>query len=154
MTTLIESSSKLLSGALPGTWELLSRVDVTGSGERRLDPALGDDPIAILIYDRSGHFAAQFMKRDRTTPITDATASAGNNSRAQGGYDAYFGTYSVDDTLGTVTQHLVGALSQENVGDVLTRTMTVEGNTLTIQLRTNSFQGEPILRTLVWRRVG
>lgn len=139
MTTLIESGSKLLSGALPGTWELLSRVDVTDSGERRLDPALGDDPIAILIYDRSGHFAAQFMKRDRSIPIRDAPASASNNSRAQGGYDAYFGTYSVDDTQGSVTQQLVGALSQENVGDVLTRTMTVEDDTLTIRLRTSSF---------------
>jgi hypothetical protein len=69
MTTLIESGSKLLSGTLPGTWELLSRIDVTDSGERRVDPALGDDPIAILIYDRSGHFAAQFMKRDRSTPL-------------------------------------------------------------------------------------
>jgi len=153
MTTLIDSGSKLLSGALPGTWELLSRVDMTDSGERRLDPSLGEDPIAFLIYDRSGHFAAQFMKRDRSTPITDAPALAINNSRAQGGYDAYFGTYSVDDTQGTVTQQLVGALSQENVGDVLTRTMTVEGDTLTIRLRTSSFQGEPILRTLVWRRV-
>ncbi len=132
MTTLIESSSKLLSAALPGTWELLSRVDVTDSGEQRVDPSLGDDPIALLVYDRTGHFAAQFMKRDRSTAIPDAPASANNNSRAQGGYDAYFGTYSVDDTQGTVTQHLVGALSQENVGDVLTRTMTVEGDTLTI----------------------
>ena len=154
MTTLIESGSKLLSGTLPGTWELLSRIDVTDSGERRVDPALGDDPIAILIYDRSGHFAAQFMKRDRSTPVTDAPPSAINNSRAQGGYDAYFGTYLVDDTQGTITQHLVGALSQENVGDVLTRTITVENDTLTIRLQTSSFQGEPILRTLVWRRVG
>ena len=133
MTTLIESSSKLLSAALPGTWELLSRVDVTDSGEQRVDPSLGDDPIALLVYDRTGHFAAQFMKHDRSTAIPDAPASANNNSRAQGGYDAYFGTYSVDDTQGTVTQHLVGALSQENVGDVLTRTMTVEGDTLTIR---------------------
>ena len=146
--------SGLLSASLPGTWQLESRVDVTDAGERRLDPSLGDDPVAILVYDRSGHFAAQFMKRDRFAPVADAPSGAPNNSRAQGGYDAYFGTYTVDDAQGTVTQHLVGALSQENVGHVLTRAMTVDGDTLTIRLRTTSTQGEPITRTLTWKRVG
>ena len=56
-----------LSTSLPGTWQLQSRIDVTSSGERRPEPSLGEDPIALLIYDRAGHFAAQFMKRDRST---------------------------------------------------------------------------------------
>ncbi len=94
------------------------------------------------------------MKRDRSVPVADAPAAALNNSRAQGGYDAYFGTYSVDDAQGTVTQRLLGALSRENVGQVLTRAMTVQGDTLTIRLRTASAQGEPVTRTLQWRRVG
>jgi hypothetical protein len=119
-----------------------------------MDPSLGDDPIAILIYDRSGHFAAQFMKRDRSSASVDAPSGALNNSRAQGGYDAYFGTYTVDDKQGTVTQRLVGALSNENVGQVLTRAMTVDGNALNIRLKTTSTQGEPIKRTLTWNRVG
>ena len=94
------------------------------------------------------------MKRDRSTPVADAPTGAPNNSRAQGGYDAYFGTYTVEDRMGTVTQRLVGALSQENVGHVLTRAMMVDGNTLTIRLQTTSVQGERITRTLEWRRVG
>jgi len=52
-----------LSTDLPGSWLLESRFDVTRSGERRPDGLLGADPIALLIYDRSGHFSAQFMKR-------------------------------------------------------------------------------------------
>lgn len=154
MTERARSNADSLSAGLPGTWELVSRVDVNDSGERRVDPSLGDDPIAILIYDQSGRFAAQFMKRDRSTPILDAPTAAPNNSRAQGGYDAYFGTYTVDDARGTVTQQLIGALSQENVGQVLTRAMTVDGDTLTIRLQTTSVQGERISRTLEWRRVG
>ena len=74
-----------LSEHLPGTWELESRIDVTPSGERRLEPSLGDDPIALIVYDRSGHFAAQFMKRDRASTAVDAPPGAANNSRAQGG---------------------------------------------------------------------
>jgi hypothetical protein len=58
-----------LSATLPGSWKLLSRVDVTAAGERRPEPALGEDPLALLIYDRSGHFAAQFMRRERSVDV-------------------------------------------------------------------------------------
>ncbi len=154
MENLTQPRDSLLSAVLPGTWELVSRVDVTDGGERRIDPALGADPLALLIYDRSGNFAAQFMKRDRSTANVDAPAGALNNSRAQGGYDAYFGTYTVDDERETVTQHLFGSLAKENVGHVLTRGMTVDGDALVIRLKTTSTQGEPITRTLTWKRVG
>jgi len=143
-----------LSTTLPGTWQLLSRIDVTATGERRLEPSLGEDPLALLIYDRSGHFAAQFMRRDRSVDIPDGPSGAKNNSRAQGGYDAYFGTYTIDDEQGTVTQHLLGALSRENVGVVLTRAMEVQGDTLVIGLETTAADGAAVKRTLTWRRVG
>jgi hypothetical protein len=80
-----------LSETLPGIWQLLSRIDVITSGDQRLEPSLGEDPLALLIYDRSGHFAAQFMRRDRSADTPDGPSAAKNNSRAQGGYDAYFG---------------------------------------------------------------
>ena len=142
-----------LSSALPGTWQLVSRIDTTAAGERRPEPSLGEDPIALLIYDRNGHFAAQFMRRDRSVNVPDGPSGAKNNSRAQGGYDAYFGTYTVDDAHGTVTQHLLGALSREHVGAVLTRAMQVQGDTLVISLDTNAADGAPVVRTLTWRRV-
>jgi hypothetical protein len=138
---------------LVGTWQLVSRTDRTSSGQRRVEPSLGEDPIALLYYDRTGHFAAQFMKRDRTAAVADAAGTAPNNSRARGGYDAYFGSYAVDEQGGTVTHRLVGALSAENVGQSLTRVMKVSGSTLTISLATATSQGEAVMRTLVWTRV-
>jgi hypothetical protein len=143
-----------LSRTLIGTWELTSREDRTAAGERRVDPTLGADPVALLYYDRAGHFAAQFMKRDRSGPDVQAVAAGPNNSRARGGYDAYFGEYSVNDADGTVTQRLTGALSAENVGMTLTRGMTVVGDELIIEVDTASVTGEPVTRTLRWRRVG
>jgi hypothetical protein len=143
-----------LSATLPGTWQLLSRIDVTSSGERRPEQSLGEDPIALLIYDRSGHFAAQFMRRDRSVDAPDGPSGTKNNSRAQAGYDAYFGTYTIDDEKGTVTQHLRGALSRENVGAELTRAMEVQGDTLVIRLETTATDGTTITRTLTWQRVG
>jgi hypothetical protein len=148
------SSQRPLSTELAGTWELLSREDFTRAGERREEPSLGSDPVALLFFDRNGHFAAQFMRRDRRAAAEAAPAQpVPNNSRARGGYDAYFGTYTVDDARGTVSTRLVGALSPENVGQVFTRAMSVDGEGLTIRLETASAGGEPIVRTLRWRRV-
>jgi hypothetical protein len=141
-----------LSQTLIGTWRLVSREDRTVSGERRIDSGLGADPIALLVYDRGGNFAAQFMKRDRRSAPAASGSSAPNNSQAVGGYDAYFGSYTVDDAAGTVTQRLVGALSAENVGMVLTRSMRVSGDELVIQLETASADGTPVVRTLRWTR--
>ena len=145
-------SAAPLSQALIGSWRLVSREDRTATGERRIDPGLGADPIALLFYDRGGNFAAQFMKRDRRSAPAATVASAPNNSQAVGGYDAYFGSYTVDDAASIVTQRLLGALSAENVGLVLTRTMQVNGEELVIQLDTASADGTPVVRTLRWTR--
>ena len=52
-----------------------------------------------------------------------------------------------------MTQRLTGALSPENVGQVLTRGMTATGDELLIGVDTASADGEPIVRTLRWKRV-
>lgn len=149
------SNADLLSAMLPGTWELLSRVDVDDAGEIRDEPSLGRDPIALLIYDRAGNFAAQFMKRDRSSAaVVDLPSAGANNTRARGGYDAYFGRYSIDDAAGTVTQRLSAALSAESVGVEITREMKVVDDQLVIQLRTTSAAGQAVTRTLTWKRVG
>jgi hypothetical protein len=155
MTAKRSRTSLSLAARLVGTWELLSREDRTPTGERRIDPTLGPNPIGLLIYDRTGHFAAQFMKRERmaAAPAAVAAAVTPNNSRARDGYDAYFGTYLLDDEQGTVTQTLMGALSPENVGQVITRSIEVHGDELAILLQTSTSDGEPITRTLRWQRV-
>ena len=142
-----------LADDLPGTWLLQSRIDVTPDGPRHPDPLLGEDPVALLIYDRTGHFSAQFMKRDRTNVAPSGPSNAKNNTQAQGGYDAYFGTYSVDDATGVVTQQLMGSLSPGNVGMVLSRAMEVRDDTLLITLETTAADGTPVIRTLTWRRL-
>ena len=142
-----------LTERLVGTWQLRSRIDLTASGERCVEPTLGDDPLALVFFDRCGNFAAQFMKRDRSTAHQVATGGS-NNTRAVDGYDAYFGSYAVDEERGVVTTTLRGALAREHVGAVLTRGMRVAGDTLTITLDTSSGDGRPVTRTLTWTRVG
>lgn len=145
--------TETLSTRLRGSWELLSRIDRTGDGQERQEPSLGSDPIAFLVFDKAGRFAAQFMKRDRTNVHDSRPAAARNNSVAVGGYDAYFGTYEVDEASGNVKTLLVAALSPQSVGQTFTRHMRVEGDILTLDLDTTTATGEPVRRTLNWRRV-
>jgi Lipocalin-like domain len=150
-----EAAAGPLATRLIGTWRLVSREDRTPAGEPRAEPSLGSDPLALLFFDKAGNFAVQFMRRGRgSAPETEPAGLLPNNSRARGGYDAYFGTYSVDEAHGNVRTLLLGALSQENVGREFTRTMSVAGDELTIRLETATPDGEAILRTLRWKRVG
>lgn len=97
------------------------------------------------------------MRRDRSSTPAPAPAqkvSGTNNTMPTDGYDAYFGTYTVDDAAGTVTQRLVAALSRENVGQVVTRDLDVDGDVLTVSLGTTLPDGTPVTRILKWNRVG
>jgi len=125
--------------SLIGTWTLLTRVEVTSDGRRRIDPLLGADPIAYLIYDAEGHFAVQFMRRNRET------------ADGASGYDAYFGRYQLGAD-GMVTQTIIGALSQGDVGKVVTRRCHIDGIELVIKVETTASDGQPVTRTLRWQR--
>jgi len=143
-----------LGAQLVGSWWLRTREDRNQDGDLRIDPFLGADPIAFLVYDSAGNFAAQFMKRDRDpAALNVARGATANNTSGLAGYDAYFGTYEVDDSNGVVTQTLSGSISPNDVGRVVSRQMTVHDGLLTIRLETTTSDGESVTRTLVWERV-
>jgi hypothetical protein len=137
---------------IQGVWWLVSREDWTASGERRIDPVLGADPIGILAYAKN-KFAAQFMKRDRTIDTNETFAAGQNNTAAMSGYDAYFGSYAVDENTGQVSHTIVGSIIPGNIGMTVSRNLRAEENKLIIQLETTSTQGEAITRTLTWKRI-
>jgi hypothetical protein len=154
MASVASIGNLVLSARLPGTWRLHSRIDVDGTGKEVPDPALDSAPVALLFYDRTGNFAAQFMNPNRNQIFAEGPAIAKNNTQAVGGYDAYFGKYAVDDATGVVTQTLLGSLSKENVGAIISRTMTVTGDSLVIKLETAAWNGTPVIRKLTWERIG
>jgi hypothetical protein len=142
-----------LATTIQGIWWLQSREDWTKEGQRRIDPILGFDPIAILSYAKD-HFAAQFMKRDRAeNPPGQVVFSGQNNTSAVGGYDAYFGTFEVNEKTGKVSHTLVGSITPSNIGMTVSRDLRVIENTLMIQLETTTPEGEAIIRTLILKRI-
>ena len=150
---ILTSPSGMLAAYMKGTWWLLTREDWNKQGEKRIDPTLGADPIAILSYSGT-HFAAQFMKRDRTEGTGGQVSYSGqNNTVAVDGYDAYFGTYEVDEETGKVAHTLIGSITPANIGITVSRDVRADNDKLVIQLETTRLGGEAIIRTLTWKRI-
>jgi hypothetical protein len=146
--------TKQLAAAILGIWKLKSREDVDANGEVHIDPFLGRDPLGILCFGPT-HFAAQFMKRDRSGPESMLErVQAENNTAGVDGYDAYFGTYSIDEIAGTLTTHLEGSISPANIGATYVRDARIVGDELLIRLQTTALDGTAITRTNTFSRVG
>ena len=135
---------------IEGTWRLSSRLDRAADGCLRDEPTLGSDPVALITYT-NGHFAAQFMKRDRAR--TETIQAVPNKTGAVDGYDAYWGTFRVRED-GFVEHRLEAALTPANVGMVVLRRLSVAEGRLVIELETTTARGEPVTRTLTWEPVG
>jgi hypothetical protein len=145
---------------LVGSWRLTSRVTTTTDGRVLVDPGLSETPNGLLIYDRSGHVAAQLSRPGRTIEALGEECRAaekvkGTNDTAQTiiGYDAYFGTYTVDARAGVVTHHLESALFPGDIGKDIKRNFSISGDTLTIRFNTTTADGTRVTRTLLWARM-
>jgi hypothetical protein len=145
---------------LVGGWSLVSRVTTSSDGRVLVDPGLSATPKGILIYDRFGHVAAQLSRPGRTVEMLadecrDAQKVKGTNDTSQTilGYDAYFGTYTVNAKEGVVTHHLESALFPGDIGKNIKRQFSIAGDTLTIKFHTTLRDGTSVVRTLVWTRM-
>ena len=145
---------------LAGSWNLVSRVTTAPDGKVVTDTGLSASPKGILIYDRAGHVAAQLSRPGRTVEMLadecrEAQKVKGTDDTAQTilGYDAYFGTYTVDEKEGIVTHHLESALFPGDIGKSIVRRFAISGDTLTIKFNTTLRDGTPVTRTLVWNRL-
>src|SRR6266852_2796045 len=61
---------------LIGSWRLVSRESRREGGQVEVDQGLSTLPLGVLIYDQSGHVAAQLSRRGRTVSIFNEECSA------------------------------------------------------------------------------
>jgi hypothetical protein len=136
-----------------GAWELQSRTVQRAGGGVVDDPVLGERPIGRLFYSDSGHVALQMMRQNRARAINEPAAPADtSNARVVLGYDAYFGTFTVDEVAGTVTHHVQASLFPEDLGRDFVRRFRVDGDAFELSFTSPSPDGASITRTLVFRR--
>jgi Lipocalin-like domain len=85
------------------------------------------DCTGLLVYTRDGHMSVQVMYRN-PQPGTNAAPV----QYAQGGYEASFGTYEIDERAHKFTYHVEGALVRTLIGKDLTRVYDLSGKQLIV----------------------
>jgi len=105
-----------------GAWRLawLEEPDADGNMHRA-------DCTGSLVYTRDGHMSVQVMYRN--SPAANKSVPV---QYAQGGYEASFGTYEINDER-TFTFHVEGALVRTLVGKDLKRMYERSGDQLIVK---------------------
>jgi hypothetical protein len=140
ISAVAQTSSKASQNSrekLLGAWKLVSIEEPGPDGKlQRLSNA------GVIMYTHDGHMAVQIKMPEET-----ASSAAAPIQYSKSGYEAYFGTYTVDEKAGTVTHHVQGALVGSLVGKDLTRAYQFSGKQLILR---SSRQDEHW--TVVWER--
>ena len=109
---------------LVGAWKLVELDHPGPDGKlNRIDSS------GMFIFTRDGHLSVQVMD---LTPKSQATP-AGPEQYSQGGYEASYGSYTVDERAHTFTFHVEGALVRSLIGKDLLRAFEISGNRMVVK---------------------
>jgi len=114
-----------------GAWRLVWLEEQGGDGKIHRADCTG-----LLVYTRDGHMSVQVMYRSPTgdsQASLQATTNAAPVQYAQGGYEASYGTYVIDERTHTFTFHVEGALVRSLIGKDLPRTFELSGKQLIVR---------------------
>ncbi len=106
-----------------GAWRLVRLEQPGTDGKVR-----SVDSTGLFVFTRDGHASVQVMERK-----PQASPSSGPEQYSQGGYEASWGTYQVDERAHTFTFHIDGALVRTLVGKDLPRSYEFSGNQLIVK---------------------
>ena len=106
-----------------GAWRLASLEQQGADGKVHKADSTG-----LLVFTGDGHMSVQVMERN-----PQAQAPAAPEQYSQGGYEASFGTYAIDDGAHTFTYHVEGALLRTLIGKDLPRMFELSGKQLIVK---------------------
>lgn len=108
---------------LNGAWRLAWLEDEGADGKVHMADCTG-----MLVYTTDGHMSVQVMYRN-----PQAGSNAAPVQYAQGGYEASFGTYRIDERAHSFSYHVEGALVRSLIGKDLTRVYEFSGKQLIVK---------------------
>jgi hypothetical protein len=117
------ASKQEIQNRFTGAWRLvwLEEPDEAGSVHKA-------DCAGLLVYTGDGHMSVQVMYRSPQTAV-----QAGPVQYAQGGYEASFGTYQIDQNSHTFIFHVEGAMVRSLIGKDLPRVYEFSRNQLLVK---------------------
>ena len=102
---------------LVGAWRMTS-LEVGADGNRQAVPYSGQ-----IIFTGSCTVSVQAMNPDANAPATPYTTN---------GYEAYYGTVTIDEAAKTFTMTVESSLVRNLIGQSMTRVFDVSGDTLVL----------------------
>jgi|HubBroStandDraft_6_1064221.scaffolds.fasta_scaffold558161_2 hypothetical protein len=105
-----------------GAWRLASLEQQGADGKVHKADSTG-----LLVLTGDGHMSVQVMERN-----PQVQTLAGPEQYSQGGYEASFGTYEIDERAHTFTYHVEGALVRTLIGKDLPRAFEFSGKQLIV----------------------
>src|SRR5579875_936704 len=111
-----------IRGRCVGAWRLVRLEEPRPDGKIHRTDCTG-----LLVFTGDGHMSVQVMYRKPQTG-----AQAGPVQYAQGGYEASYGTYRIEDAH-TFTYHVDGALVRSLIGKDFRRIYVLSGKQLTVK---------------------
>jgi hypothetical protein len=140
---------------LVGVWRLASFVEQRPNGELVPSGRYGPNVTGMIVYDKNGAMMAQLMNPDRPK-FASGSATRGTPEEVKlafDGYNAYYGTYSVDAGSSTIRHKVIGNLFPNAIGSEFIRRYRFEGENLVLELPPAQIEGEQRVVRLVWKRV-
>ncbi len=129
-----ELASTSQQDSLHGTWRIVSFAQ-RSLRDSLVHYPLGRAPRGYLVYDNVGHVSFQALRPSAIDSLrTGESRGAPRESLYEllSGYQAYFGTYTVDSILHTVTHHIEGELPLHGGTFEVSTVFRLDGDTLVL----------------------
>src|SRR5262245_28073583 len=130
--------TRLSSVQLVGTWRLVFFAAYGADGRETTD--FGPTPRGSLMYDQGGRMSVNITHSERKPFESD------------NGYFGYFGSYTVDESAGTVTHHIEGAAHPNYVGTDQRRFFTLQGDRLVLSTQPEQAAEADARYVATWER--
>jgi len=121
-TTRLASAQKGDRARLAGAWRLQALEQPGAEGKVNRIRCCG-----MFVFTADGHLSVQVMEPGAESSPTAST------QYSQGGYEASYGSYVVDEKSHTFSFHVEGALVRSLIGKDLRRRYSFDGDRLIVQ---------------------
>ncbi len=137
-----------------GAWKLVSSQfrDETG----KVIYPYGENAFGLIMYEPGGRMSVHIIRADRP-PFASGDLFRGSPDEIKAaleGYIGYYGTYTIDESEGTIAHHVEGSAFPNWIGGVQKRYYLFEGNRLTLRTPPIPASGSSLTGILIWERLG
>jgi Lipocalin-like domain len=137
-----------------GAWRLLS-AEFRAADDSIAPSPYGSEPLGVLIYEAQGTMCAQIASKDRKAfAVADRLGGSAEEVRAAfESYQAYCGTFKVDEREHTVTHSVTQALLPNWTGSQQLRFYKFQDGKLVLRTPPLLIGGKQVTGVLVWEKI-